>query len=242
MNLVNTISLVTGASTGIGRAVSAELAKNGSHVIIIGRKLKSLEKTKNLIEQSNGKCSIIVADLRKQEDIENLIKKASDIGTVDILANVAGVWHNNKEVYYGDRLHETPIEEIDELLNVNLRAPIILSRAFVPDMIKNKNGKIINISGTFSNGGAKWLHYYTTKQAVEEFTTGLADELREFNIQVNCISPSDVATESLKKFFPEDANTALLPQQVANFLLYLVSNKTAENISGQTIVIKNNQS
>ncbi len=84
----------------------------------------------------------------------------------------------------------------------------------------------------------RWLHYYVSKKALEAFTVGLADELREYQVQVNCISPSDVATEPLKRFFPEDADTALDPSEVADLAVYLISSSTADHITGQIIVIK----
>ena len=105
-------------------------------------------------------------------------------------------------------------------------------------MIKARRGIILCISGTFASGGAGWLHYYVSKLALEHFTVGLAQELRGHEVQANCICPSDVATEALKKFFPDDAKTALAPESVAELAEFLLSKK-ADNISGQIIVLKN---
>jgi NAD(P)-dependent dehydrogenase (short-subunit alcohol dehydrogenase family) len=153
--------------------------------------------------------------------------------------NVAGVWHDDKIVYYGPHLEDTPAAQINEVLDVGIRAPMLLTRNFLRGMIQKRRGKVLNISGTFSSGGAGWLHYYVSKKAIEYFTIGLADELRVYEIQVNCISPSDVATEALKRFFPEDATTAISPDDVARFAIFLLSDEIADNVTGQIIVIKN---
>jgi 3-oxoacyl-[acyl-carrier protein] reductase len=180
----------------------------------------------------------MTADLSEQDQIQRLVEKINKaVGRVDILYNVAGVWHNDTKVFYGQRLDEISLQQINEVMNVNLIAPMLMARALVKLMASHKSGKIINISGTFSNGGAKWLHYYVSKRAVEDFTIGLADELREFEIQVNCISPSDVASQAYVRFFPDDAQNALDPNEIAKVAIWLAKEES-DNISGQVIVIK----
>ena len=83
-----------------------------------------------------------------------------------------------------------------------------------------------------------WLHYYVSKKAIESFTIGLAEEFREHEIQVNCISPDCVATEPFCQFAPEDVEKALFPEDVANLAVFLLS-ENADHITGQTIVIWN---
>lgn len=103
----------------------------------------------------------------------------------------------------------------------------------------SKDSKIINISGTFENGAKGWLPYYVSKKALEDLTVGLAQELRNKQIQVNCISPADTLTLSYKKFFPEYAkeDECIKPEDVANIVHFLVSEK-AEHITGQIIELK----
>jgi len=239
LELNGKISVVTGASTGIGRAIAKALSAEGATVALVGRNRDGLEISRQQIEKVGGKSKIFYADLTQVDAITRL---ATDIintyKSVDIVANIAGSWHDNHIAYVDQYLENISTEQILEVINVNLLAPIFLAQQFVPAMKKQSCGKILNISGTFSDGGAKWLHYFTAKQAVEIFTVGLADELRDFNIQVNCISPSDVATEASKKFFPDLVGPVLDPDEVAKLAVWLVSSKTANNITGQTIVVK----
>jgi NAD(P)-dependent dehydrogenase (short-subunit alcohol dehydrogenase family) len=235
------VAVLTGASTGIGKAIAVCYATHGASVALVGRNKERLNLVKQSIIEIGRPVKVFLCDLSNQASVR---KVANDIADnykhIDILVNAAGVWHDNKEVYYGKRLDQIPFDQINEVLDVNTRAPMLLTSLLLPTMIQNRSGKVLNISGTFSNGGAKWLHYFISKQALESMTIGLADELREFNIQVNCISPSDVKTEAYQVFYPESVDTALEPKDVADLALYLVSNKS-ENISGQVIVIKNHE-
>lgn len=238
MDLKGKVALVTGASTGIGRAIAEAIASQGASVALVGRDNDRLTETRNIIAKSRGAAEVFNVDLRETDKISELVSNVSKLlGEPSIVANVAGVWHNQEKVYYGPRLDEVSIEQIDEVMNINLRATMLVTRAFLPSMIRAKQGKIINISGTFSRGGAYWVHYYVSKLAIENLTSSLADELREFDIQINCISPSDVATDALAKFFPEDTTTALSPNDVARLALFLISDES-RHITGQTIVIK----
>ena len=98
--------------------------------------------------------------------------------------------------------------------------------------------KIINLSGTFENGGKGWIPYYVSKRAIEDLTIGLSEELKEKDIQVNTISPSDTATDAYKKFFPEYIKDSIPPEKIADFALKLAQN---DNITGKVFVLKKDQ-
>jgi 3-oxoacyl-[acyl-carrier protein] reductase len=239
MTLQGKNAVVTGGSTGIGQAIALAIAQNGGQVALVARNQRGLQDTMQLIKSAGGRSSIFQTDLRDQQAINKLHRDVQQsMGKVDIVVNVAGVWHNENAVYYGPNLADTPAEQVLEVLEVGIVAPMMLTRLFLPDMIENGGGKVLNISGTFSSGGTGWLHYYVSKKAIEAFTVGLADDLRVDEIQVNCICPSDVATPALKKFFPGDAGTALQSEDVASLAMFLLS-KEADNITGQIIVAKN---
>lgn len=239
MKLEGTTSLVTGASTGIGQAIAEAIGKQRGRVAVVGRNSDGLRKTARLVEEAGGQALTLSADLRNERDITELAETvATQCGTVDVLANVAAVWHDEKTAFFDRQLVDTPVQQIDDVFNVGLRAPILLTRLLLPNMIRKRQGKILNISGTFASGGAGWLHYYVSKKALEQFTIGLADELRQHEIQVNCISPSDVATESLRRFFPEDAQTALAPSSVAEAAMFLIASDVADHVTGQVLVVK----
>jgi 3-oxoacyl-[acyl-carrier protein] reductase len=232
-------ALVTGGSTGIGREIGKALAANGARVALAARSIPGLKESQKIIHEAGGNAEIFPTNLREIDQINELASNVLKLsGSVDILVNVAGVWHNDKIAYAGVPLVNTPAEQIDEVLDVGIRAPMHLTRALLPGMVQKKEGKIISISGTFASGGAGWLHYYVSKLALEHFTVGLAQELREHEIQVNCISPSDVNTDALRRFFPDDAKTAIDPAEIGRLAVFLASTE-AEHITGQCIVIKN---
>jgi NAD(P)-dependent dehydrogenase (short-subunit alcohol dehydrogenase family) len=234
-------AVVTGASTGIGRALAIELAKTGYSLILVARSREGLSETAKLTKAAGAQTVIVPTDLRVEKQVDALAATILDqCKELDLLANVAGVWHDDSHVFYGPRLHETPATEIRDVLEVGTLAPILLTRALLPAMIKRHRGQVINISGTFSAGGSGWLHYYVSKKALEQFTVALADEVRSLGVRVNCISPADVATEAYIRYFPDEAAGALTPEEVSKATLLLLS-ADAKDISGQIIEVRSSQ-
>lgn len=241
MELGNTTAVVTGASTGIGRAIAVELGARGATVNLLGRSLAGLEETRRIISEAGGDAEVIETDLRDVGSLGGVAERIGRGPRVSVIANVAGVWHNDDHAFHGPLLHQTPVEQTLEVLDVGIRAPMVLTALLLPFMLGAREGHVINISGTFSSGGKGWLHYFVSKKALEEFTKGLADELRDQGVQVNCVCPADVATEALVKFFPEDATFALAPQDVAEVVGLLLS-PVARNVTGQVIEVRNRPS
>lgn len=238
MQFKNKVVVVTGASTGIGRAIATEFAKEGAKLIITARSLDGLNKTLENIKKSGSKGESIPVNLRKIEEIKELAKKIKNkYEKIDVLVNVAGVWHSKDKAFSGIDFENYETEEILAAFEVGITAPTVLSHELLPLM--KKGSKIINISGTFESGAKGWLPYYVSKKAIEYLTIGLSQELRNKQIQVNCISPSDVATEAYKKFFPEYATeeNALKPQDVAKLAMFIASGDS-DHITGQIITIK----
>lgn len=231
--------MVTGASTGIGREIAKMIATEGGRVVLVARTKSRLLEVKAEIEKNGGRADVFPTNLREKEGIEKLTADClKKFGTIHILVHAAGVWHDENKAYTDSPLVKTPMDQIAEVLEVGIQAPMFLTRLLLPSMIKNKRGKILGISGTFSGGAAGWLHYYVSKLALEHFLIGLSQEMRGHEIQVNCISPSDTKTEALQKFFPEDAKNAIEPMEVAKLARFLLSTD-ADPITGQRIVIKN---
>lgn len=236
MELQNKLSVITGASTGIGRAIALEFVKEGASVFLLARNEEGLQKTKDLIQQAGGKSDIFVVDLSKVESINETISGIkSKTKKLDILVNVAGIWHGKNEVYANKEFETFTQEIIIDTYTVGFTAPTLLAHAFIPLM--PNGGKVINISGTFESGAKGWLPYYVSKRAIEDFTIGLAEELNEKNIQVNCISPSDTATEAYKKYFPQYMAESIDPQEIAKFAVYLCSDEIKET-TGKVFVLK----
>lgn len=216
------------------------MGAKGARVALVGRNVAKLHKTKAAIEEAGGTAEVFVTDLLKDEDIRKLAVDVQNLwGTVDILANVAAVWYNDERSYLGPLLHQTSIQEVDEVFNVGLRAAIFLCQLFIPGMIEQKRGKILNISGRFPEGGFGCMHYFISKAGLEALTSGLAAELRQYNVQVNCISPADVDSEAMYKFHPEYAEIALSTDLVADLAVYLLESVVGDQMTGQTVVIGN---
>ncbi len=229
------IALVTGASTGIGRAVAIELAKNRFTVYLVARRKEKLEETGRLIEQNGGNVKVFPSNLSSIESINKLleeVKKETD--RIDVLANIAGIWHGKEEVYAEKDFETFDQKVILDTYNVGTISPTLLAHGLIP-LMKN-GGKIINLSGTFENGAKGWLPYYVSKRAIEDLTIALAQELKDKNIQVNCVSPSDTATEAYAKFFPQYMDEAIEPEKIAQKFVELsvLENKT----TGKIIVMK----
>ena len=232
-------AVVTAASTGIGRAISVALATRGARIALVARSIDGLKRTQELIEEKGGTAEIFSVDLRDKQAIDKFAQKVLEKWVdIDFIVNAAGVWHNKKIIYANVPLSETPEDQINEVLEVGITAPILLTRKFLPTMIKNKRGKILQISGTFEDGASGWLHYYVSKKAIEHFTVGLSEELRPHQIQVNAISPSDTYTEAYQRFFTTSIEQECIkPEDVANLAIFLLS-EAADNITGQIITIK----
>jgi len=238
MRLAGKSALVTGASSGIGREIARFLGAEGARLALVGRSRGGLEETGRLVGRPDTR--MFCADLRDGQAVEHLAESVhTTFGEIDILANVAGVWHDQESKYQGPLLADTPVAQIDEVLGVGLRASFLLTRLFIPGMIRRRSGKILQISCGFAgpHEAIGWLHYYVTNKAIEALTTGLAAELREHEVQVNCIAPWFVATEAVHHFYPTESQKALDPQDVAKLAAFLVSTD-ADNISGQIIELR----
>lgn len=228
-------AVITGASTGIGRSVSLAYGKNGYEVFLVARRQDELDKTKELIEKDGGTAHIFVADLSSVDSINGLIVQMKAVTDhIDVLANIAGVWHGEHEVYAGKPYAEFSQDVIIETFSVGVIAPALLGHALIPLM--KEHSKILNLSGTFENGAAGWLPYYVSKRSIEDFSVGLAQELLDKNIQVNCISPSDTATQAYAKFFPQYMGEAVDPNEIASLFLKLSSPEDAT--TGIVFVVK----
>lgn len=227
------VILVTGASTGIGRATAVGFAKEGALVILIARRVNELEKTKKLVEEAGGKGIVFQVDLSNIDSINKLAKKIKkEIKRVDVLVNIAGIWHGKNEVYAGKDFEKFSTSTIIDTYSVGLLAPTLLSHALIPLM--KKGSSIINLSGTFEDGAKGWLPYYVSKRGIEDLTVGLSQELKDKGINVNCVSPSDTATEEYHKFFPQYAKSAQTPESVAKFIFEL----SEKDVTGKVFVIK----
>jgi len=233
MDTKGKFAVVTGSSTGIGRAVAIQLAKEGYYIVLAGRTNDKLLVTKSLITNAGGQSEVILGDFSNLDSLRGLITTIKERASkVDVLVNIAGVWHGKDEVYAGKDFDSFEEKVVLDTYSIGLIAPTLLARALIPFM--SAGSSIINLSGTFENGGKGWLPYYVSKRAIEDLTIGLSQELIDKGIKVNCISPSDTSTEEYKKFFPEEAKDAQTPEQVAQLFVDLIQ----KDVTGKVFVIK----
>ena len=237
MKLKDKFAIVTGASTGIGRAVAVELGKKGYMVGLVARRKEKMEETKKMVEKVGGVAEVFVYDLANVLQVTNLIQKVKEwTGRLDVLVYVAGVWHGEGEVYAGKEFATFDQKVILDTYAVGFTAPTLMVHGLLP--IMGQGSVIVNLSGTFENGAKGWLPYFSSKPALEDFTLGLAEELKDKGIRANCVSPSDTATEEYKKYFPEDAKDANLVEDVARVIVEMIESGE----SGKFLGIKRGRS
>jgi len=226
-------ALVTGASTGIGRAVATEFGKLGYTTILVARNSQGLEETKQFVTQVGGSATIYSCDLSQTDQVISLATKiTADFNHLDTIINIAGIWHGQNQVYADTDFEKFTSQVILDTINVGLTAPTLLIHQLLPIMPPHSH--IVNLSGTFESGAKGWLPYYVSKRAIEDLTAGLAEELGDKPIYVNCVSPSDTATPQYQKYFPEDAADANSPQDIAK----LIADITTKQETGKFYVIK----
>ena len=235
-------ALVTGASRGLGAEIAAVLADAGADLAIVGRDRAGLEETRQTIVGKGRRCIVIEADLQTVDGPRAAAAEALEFfGTVDILVNNAGIFHRHS-------ILETTVEQWDETQAVNLRAPFLLAQAVVPEMIKQRSGKIINVSSVASVVGCDGhAAYSASKGGMNILTNVMAAEWGQYNIQANTIAPAIVLTDMARQVWADEAKSAPVkariplhrfgePVEIADLVLYLAS-QASNFICGQVIVI-----
>ena len=189
-SLKNKISLVTGASRGIGAAIAIELAKCGASVIGTATSEKGAEIIKKSFEINKVKGQAMVLDVNSNASIETLMNKINEeFGTVDILINNAGITRDTLLM----RMKE---EDWDAVISTNLKSVYKLSQAVLRGMMKNSSGRIINISSVVGHmGNAGQTNYAAAKAGINGFTKSLAQEVGSRGITVNSIAPGFIDTD-----------------------------------------------
>jgi 3-oxoacyl-[acyl-carrier protein] reductase len=219
--LASKVAIVTGASRGIGRAVSVALAQEAATVILAARSIGKLQETADKVTEAGGKAEIVVTELTEEESIKNLLKVTGErFSRLDILVNNAGVTHSAK-------LEQTTTQDWERCMQINARAPFILCREALGLLKKSQAGYIINIASVVGVKGYPLQSAYTSsKHALRGMTISLSEELKGSNIRVHLLCPGGVDTELVEKVRPDIKKDELMrPEEIAELVLYLVTHK-----------------
>ena len=231
-DLTNKVVLITGATGGIGGEIAKQMKNAGATVVVSGRNSEKLNK-----DFGNGFIKI-VSDLSADDACDKLISDTIEkAGHLDVLVNNAGITKDTLLMRMND-------EQFDEVINTNLRATFKMCRAAIMPMIKQKFGRIINMSSIVGVvGGAGQANYAASKAGIIGLTKSIATEVASRGITANCVAPgfiktpmTDVLSDELKKTYLSQIPAGRFgePKDVANACVFLASDE-ASYINGQTI-------
>ena len=240
-DLSGKVALVTGGSRGIGRSICTHLAEQGAAVAINYRQsAEQAEDLRQKIEAAGGKAITIQADVRKPEDVERMVEETvAGLGRLDVLVNNAGF---NRDTL----ILRMSLADWDEVMELNLRAVFLCTKAVLRTMIKQRWGRVINIgsvSGLAGNAGQ--ANYAAAKAGLVGFTRAVAREMGSRNVTANLVMPGLVITELTKDIRQEiidGVNQRLLvdrmgkPEDISACVVYLASDE-AEYITGQVLSV-----
>ena len=234
-DLENKNIIVTGASGGIGNSIVKKLCERGANILASGTKLEKLEKLKT----ENKNIKILKFNISEIEKIDQFIEDASSElgGNLDCLINNAGITQDNLAI-------RMSLEEWKKVIDINLTSTFLMSKSAIKKMLKNKSGKIINITSVVGHtGNLGQANYTASKAGIIAMSKSLAIEYAKKNINVNCISPGFIKTamtdkidEKFKEIIISKIPSARLgePEDIANAVLFLASDQS-NYINGETL-------
>jgi len=245
VKLAGKVAIITGAGRGIGRAIALAFAREGADVLVASRTLSEVAETAEEARALGRRAVALKVDVSSRDEVERMVAQAlQELGKVDILVNNAGTYGS-----IGPLVDNDP-EEWVRTVRINLFGAFFCARAVLPFMIRERRGKIINLSG----GGAasplpNFTAYAASKAAIVRLTETLAQEVQAFNIQVNAIAPGAVSTrltdavlaagaaageEMLAQVRRQKEAGGVPPERAAALAVFLASEE-ADGLSGRLI-------
>ena len=227
--------IITGASGGIGNSIVKKLYDNGANILASGTRIEKLDELKKNFE----KIKILKFDISQSDNIEEFIENATKElgGNLDCIVNNAGITQDNLAI-------RMSLEEWKKVIDINLTSTFLMSKFAIKKMLKNKSGKIVNITSVVGHtGNLGQANYTASKAGIIAMSKSLSIEYAKKNINVNCISPGFIKTamtdkidEKFKEAIVSKIPSARLgePEDIANAVLFLVSNQS-NYINGETL-------
>ena len=234
-SLKNKNIIVTGASGGIGNSIVEKLNQNGANILATGTRIEKLEELKKKFNN----IKILKFDISQHDKIEEFIENATKElgGSLDCIVNNAGVTKDNLTI-------RMSLEEWSKVININLTSTFLMCKYSIKKMLKNKSGKIINITSVVGHtGNVGQANYTASKAGIVAMSKSLAIEYAKKNINVNCISPgfiSTAMTDQIDEKFKETiiakipSNRLGKPEDIANAVNFLSSDQS-DYINGETL-------
>ena len=234
-NLEKKNIIVTGASGGIGNAIIKKLSEAGANILASGTRIEKLEELKKNFEN----IKILKFDISQSDKIEEFIENATNElgGSLDGIVNNAGITQDNLAI----RMN---LDEWQKVININLTSTFLMSKFAIKKMLKNKSGKIVNITSVVGHtGNLGQANYTASKAGIVAMSKSLAIEYAKKNININCISPGFIKTamtdkidEKFKEVIISKIPSARLgePDDIANAVLFLSSDQS-DYINGETL-------
>ena len=234
-SLKNKNIIITGASGGIGNSIVEKLHEQGANILATGTRVEKLEELKSKFNN----IKILKFDISQHEKIEEFVNNATEElgGSLDCIINNAGITKDNLTI-------RMSLEEWTKVININLTSTFLMCKYSIKKMLKNKSGKIVNITSVVGHtGNAGQANYTASKAGIVAMSKSLAIEYAKKNINVNCISPGFISTamtdqidekhkESIIAKIP--SNRLGKPEDIANAVTFLSSNQ-ADYINGETL-------
>ncbi len=232
------VALVTGAGSGIGRAIAEKLGKEGERVVVNDLKGEAADEVVAGIKESGGEASSAPGDVSDVEDVDRIVTAAREAyGSPEVLVNNAGFLQQKRFV-------DLTVEDFDRMIAVHLRGTFLCTRAVLPEMLSRGRGIIVNVASQLGQiGGVELCHYSSAKAGIIGLTKSLAREVSAQGVRVNAVAPGPINTELVLGLSEEwrDAKAAELPLgrfgepwEVAETVAFLVSDGAALYV-GQTL-------
>jgi NAD(P)-dependent dehydrogenase (short-subunit alcohol dehydrogenase family) len=231
----NKVALVTGATGALGRVVAKMLLENGARVVVSYRTDAKLAELLEFVGDLWSNVTPVEADVTNEQSVRGLVDKTvGGYGRIDFLVNIVGAYAGGSDVA------NTEETTWDFMMNVNLKSVFLCSKAVLPFMMKQNYGRIVSVSSRVAVDGSRRARssaYSVSKAGVIVLTGTIAEEVKKYDINVNCVIPSTIDTPNNRRDFPKaDFSKWVDPKDIARLILFLVSDDS-KVVSGASVPV-----